>query len=402
MTDQPESSSRSAGSGALKGLLVGGLVGALVVGWMTGAGSPLLESVLSGSRFAEQIAAADEVLTVWDLLALPVLTLIVLGTHEIGHLLAGLSQGMRFLMLIVGPFGWHASASGPRFEWNTHLALMGGLAATLPTKVGASLRRQLLVLIAGGPAASLLLAILAIVLASVSDPRFAAYGLFVASTSFGIFVVTLIPVRAGGFMSDGLQIIDVLRGGNAVIERSALMQLFAQSLDGVRPREWDSGAIDELSKMASVDPLRRTGGALYLLLRAMDLQNSADVARYRTVLEQSVEGYPSGFRQSLHVELAICAWLAGETDAVRRHLAASKGGLVEKSRRLLAYAALAKLEGRNADCERDRALALEALAKASDAGQKKLTEDQLAMLGDVPSVVAVKTKWSGRWESKPR
>jgi len=72
--------------------------------------------------------------------------------------------------------------------------------------------------------------------------------------------------------------------------------------------------------------------------------------------------------------------LAGDTDAVRRHLKASNGGIVEKSRRLLAQAALAKLEGRAEDCERDRLLAIKALEKGADAGQRKLTEDQLAIL----------------------
>jgi hypothetical protein len=112
----------------------------------------------------------------------------------------------------------------------------------------------------------------------------------------------------------------------------------------------------------------------------MDSQHHTDVARYRNMLEDGVDGYPSGFKQTIYVELAICAWLAGDTDAVRRYLGASKGGIVEKSRRLLAQAALAKLEGRHEDCERDCLLATKALAKASDAGQAKLTEDQLAML----------------------
>ncbi len=257
---------------------------------------------------------------------------------------------------------------------------MGGLAAMLPKKIGAT-RRQLLVLIAGGPLASLVLPMFAIALASVSGPRFAAYSTFVAATSFGIFIVALMPVRSGGFMSDGLQIIDVLRGGNSIIGRNSLMQIFAQSLDGVRPRDWDSSAIDELARADCKDSLQRTGGLLYLLAHAMDCRQDGDIERYRALLESSVDRYPSGFKQSIHIELAICAWLARDTDAVRRHLKASRGGIVEKSRRLLAQAALTKLEGRAEDCERDRLLAIKALERASDVGQRKLTEDQLAILG---------------------
>jgi len=364
----------------MKGLVVGGLIGGLIVASAAWVGPLLIDSDLAENRFVQQIATAEQNLTGWDVLALPVLILIVLATHEIGHLIGGMSQGMRFLMLIVGPFGWHASVAGPRFEWNTNLALMGGLAATLPTEVGASLRRQMLVLVAGGPLASLLLTVLAVALASLSDPRFAAYGIFVAATSFGIFLVTLIPVRTGGFMSDGMQIIDLLRGGSAVIERSAIMHIFAQSLDGVRPRDWDPSSIDELKRIGADDPLRSTGAALYLLYRAMDSRNTTDIERYGREIEEGLASYPTGFKQSLHVELAICGWLKGDAEAVRRHLGESRGGVVEKSRRLLAQAALARLEGRSEDCERHRLLAIKALAKASDAGQGKLTEDQLAML----------------------
>lgn len=382
MDNKKQRASSSSDISVFKGILLGGLIGTLIVGLATWIGPLLVDSNLSENHLVQQLARAKEILTLWDVLALPVLILIVLGAHEIGHVLGGLSQGMRFLLLIVGPFGWHASVSGVRFEWNTNLALMGGIAATIPTKAGALRRRQLLVLVAGGPIASVLLTIFAVALATVSDPRFAAYCIFIAATSFGIFLVTLIPVRSGGFMSDGMQIIDVLRGGSAVSERDALMQVFAQSLNGIRPRDWDSSVVDRLSKIDSEEPLRSTGSALYLLYRAMDSQNSADVVRYRKLLEDSVDEYPSGFKQSIYVELAICAWLSGETDNARRYLEASQGGVVEKSRRLLAQAALAKLEGRHEDCDHDCLLAIQALAKASDAGQVKLTQDQLALLGD--------------------
>ncbi|MEY3457444.1 MAG: hypothetical protein RL215_601 [Planctomycetota bacterium] len=380
MGTKPEDTSGRGTLGLWAGLLAGGLIGWWLAVWLKRNLNQLAESGLAGNQLVRQLQKADEILTAWDIAVLPVLILIVLGTHEIGHVLSGLSQGMRFLLLIVGPFGWHASASGIRFEWNTNPALMGGLAAMLPTQEGVSLRRQLLVLIAGGPAASLLLAVVAIAVASVSDPRFAAYSIFIAATSFGIFLVTLIPVRAGGFMSDGLQFIDVLKGGSASIERSTLMQIFAQSLDGVRPRDWESSVIERLAKMDDREPLLRAGGLMYLLARAMDCQDKADIALYRGMLEDRVDAYPSGFKQAVHVELAVCAWLAGDTDAVERHLKASKGGIVEKTRRLLAEAAFAKLQGRDEDSERDRLRAISLLAKASDAGQSKLTKDQLAIL----------------------
>ena len=386
MNTKTKRSTRTASRGVWAGVVVGGLIGAGAAVLAKRTLSPLIGPGVSELRLIRQLTEAQELLTAWDILALPVLIFVVLSTHELGHLLAGLSQGMRFLLLIIGPFSWHASVSGVRFEWNTNVSLMGGLAAATPTKVGASIRRQLLVLIAGGPVASLLLAMFALAATSVSGPRFAAYFTFIAGSSFGIFLITLMPIRSSGFLSDGLQLIDVLRGGDAVRERVALLQIFAQSAAGIRPRDWDSQVISELSRMNSADPL---GGSMFLLARAMDNHNHAEIAHYRAVLEQTVDQYPAAFRQSVHVELAICAWLAGDAEAVRQQLDAGHGGIVEKSRRLLAQAALAQLEGRIEDCERVRLLAIEALAKASDAGQRKLTEDQLAMLLNASCIGAI-------------
>lgn len=83
------------------------------VAWL---GPLLIDSDLAENPVVQQLAKAEASLAGWDVLALPFLILIVLATHEIGHLVGGLSQGMRFLMLIVGPFSWHASVAGPRFE----------------------------------------------------------------------------------------------------------------------------------------------------------------------------------------------------------------------------------------------------------------------------------------------
>lgn len=360
----------------LLGVLTGVSVGVMIVA----VAGHIDWFMLSGSHLLQKLNEAKKILTAWDLFALPALSMLVLGIHEVGHVLAGMSQGMRFLMLIVGPFGWHASASGTQFNWNTRVEFMGGLAATAPTKKGDALRRQLLVMTAGGPITSLLLAVFGVVLASLADGRLTVYSMYTAVLSFGISLVTLIPNRTGGFMSDGMQIIELLRGGNAALERSVIMQIFSQTLNGVRPRDWDSAAIDQLSALYSEDPKRYASVALYLLSRAMDLDHQEEVALYRSQLENDIDQFSSGFKQPVHVELAVCAWLAGDADAVRRHLDNAKGGIVEESRRLLAQAALAKLEGRDQDCERDRLLAIKALPKSADAGEAKLTEDQLAML----------------------
>ena len=359
MDTEKGTSSNSSIRGVLKGLVVGVLI-TVVVGFV-------------GGNWRVD-------LTGWDFLVLPILLLIVLGTHEISHLIGGWSQGMRLLVMTIGPFGWRTSPSGVRFVWNTDLAAMGGAVAVFPTNVNRAFRRHWLLLSAAGPLGSLLLAVVSLVLALTSGSRLTTYCMIIAAASFGVFLMTIVPIRSGAFVTDGMRMIDDLRDGRGVRWRNAYMLVSAQTLKGVRPRDWDAAAIDELSKADSDNPLFRTTSRLFLFVHAMDRGHDADIARYRTLLEGNLDGVPSRLRHEIHVELAIGAWLAGDTVAVRRHLTAGKDGTVDGPRRLLAQAALARLEGRHEACERDRFLALEALAKEPDAEGKQLTEDQLERL----------------------
>jgi hypothetical protein len=110
---------RTAGTsnaGVIRELLIGAFIGALIVGLAALLGPLLMDSDLSQNGLVQQLAKAEESSTAWNLLALPILMLIALAAYEIGHVVGGLSYGVRFLLLIVGPFGWHASVSGVRFE----------------------------------------------------------------------------------------------------------------------------------------------------------------------------------------------------------------------------------------------------------------------------------------------
>lgn len=81
---------RNKDPGVLKGLLVGGLVGALAAAALLAIGNSSSGSDLSELRLIQQLGRADATLTGWDLLVLPVLFLIVLGAHEVGHLIGGM------------------------------------------------------------------------------------------------------------------------------------------------------------------------------------------------------------------------------------------------------------------------------------------------------------------------
>lgn len=363
----------------------GMLVGATLAGAL-GAGAGYVAAKAWGGNLKNHPALEHWLqnslgaLTAWDWLAAPVLLLLVVAVHEVGHLLGGLSQGMRFLLLIFGPFQWNASDEGIRFRWVTNLGLMGGIAATLPVRMD-NLRQQMLPMIAGGPLASLLLTALAAALSFGIAGRMAGHAAIVACLSFAIFLVTAIPFRAGGFMSDGMQLLEVRRGGASVVERADLIAVTATSLGGVRPREWDTALVARLEAMNSTEPLRLLACWLLLLQRAMDCGDASQISRHAKALAERIDDYPDGFRQALHIELCIAAALDGSRETAEHHLALAKGGVTERSRLELARALVRALQGDATGAEHHRAVGRNALRQAMDPGLARLTADQLAAIG---------------------
>jgi Peptidase family M50 len=356
----------------------GALVASTLIGMLCAAvGYFVGKGVHSQPAIAHWLEHSVGSLTGWDWLVFPVLFLLVIAIHELGHLLGGLSQGMRFLLLIFGPFQWNATKDGIRFRWVTNLGVMGGVAATLPVRMD-NLRQQLIPMIAGGPLASLLLAMLAAVLSFSGTGRLAGYAAVVGLLSLAIFVVTAIPFRAGGFMSDGMQLLEVRRGGQSVIERADLIAVMATSLGGVRPRDWDAALMARLEAMNSAEPLRLLACWMILLQRAMDCGDASQSAHYAKALADRIDDYPDGFRQSLHIELCLEAALRQDREAAEHHLARTKGGVTERSRLELARALVFALQGDAASAERHRSAGQKALRQAMDPGLALLTADQLA------------------------
>ena len=332
-----------------------------------------------GLKTLPELTSKIDALLWWDLLLLPLSFLLVLAVHEAGHLLGGFRKGMRFLLYIVGPFQLTRTASGIRFNWIFNLGTFGGLAAATPDP-DQPIRPQFLSLIAGGPLASLVLAVLGFALFLLVDGRVGAHAMIIALFSALIFTVTAIPSRAGGFMSDGMQFIEVLRGGDAVLERQQLTGLMAQSMTGIRPRDWKAEWLEPAAQQGDGDPMRRVAIRLMALLMAEDRGQTAAADAHADWLAEHTDDYPQGFRQSLTLELCLHALSRGNATAAKMWMAQSKGGVVDKARRALAEAEIAFEDG-------DKSLALgkelearSQLKHGMDAGLSLLTAERLQAL----------------------
>lgn len=319
-------------------------------------------------------------LTAWDLLALPLIIVFVLAFHEAGHLAGGMSRGMRFLLFIAGPFGWIRGKDGVRFRWFFNLGTLGGVAAAMPVP-GLPLKPQLTRLVVGGPLASLLLAVLAFAVFWWVPGRVGAYALVTGGLSLAIFAVTAVPMRSGGFMSDGMQLLQLRRQPAMVERRARLLALMGQGLAGLRPRDYDRESLVYAQAITGDEAVYDVGVWLYSYFAALDAGDIAGAEAFLGRVEPLFDDYPDGFRQSIAIEMALFEALhRHRVDIARGWLARARGGVVDVSRRRLAEAAVAVREGRREEALSALAVAEARLGSSMDAGAAHLGADQVAAL----------------------
>ncbi|OJJ15888.1 hypothetical protein BKI52_36830 [marine bacterium AO1-C] len=281
-------------------MLVGGaLIGYLIGGYLKGNG-----------------ATTSSYPTYYKVLLFPMILgviFFVLAIHELGHVFAGISVGFEFRMITVGPFMLRKESTQPnnkqlRFRWNTRLNAMGGLALCLP-KSDHKLRPNFIKFIAGGPLASLLLAVLAATIYWLfyrhNQAFFARnFWQFTALMSGIIFLTTIIPMRSGGFFSDGARMLNLLRGGPKAEVDLAILTSTAAATSGVRPREMN---IAPLQKILVNDYQHPFIPYLHLYMYAylMDWDKPTEALIHLKKTVEEIDSIPAGYQATVWLEVAF-------------------------------------------------------------------------------------------------
>ena len=311
------------------------------------------------------------------LIALAALYLVLL-THELGHLLFGKLAGMRPFLLITGPLKMVATQKGWQVSLNTNIALAGGLAACMPVRTE-TLRRDLLWLTAGGPITSLLGSLLGFLLyALVPDgSSWSFFGLLFGVTAGAIFLVTLIPAKTSGFMTDGAQIFSLLRGGIEAEQRALILILQAESLNGVRPRDYSPEIFQRLLAMRC-NPMMDASVDLLGYYHHLD---RGDVAQAGQLLDQVLaheNDLPEGLKQAVYLEAAFFqAACQKQPQLARQFFQRGGGALVEKHTSLRSEAAVLFAEGRFAEAHAKASQAQPLFESAFDVGGARAEKDWL-------------------------
>ncbi len=323
------------------------MLGGAVLG---GLGARYVPGLIPDRRFSGAELAATAVV-------LAALLVGVVAIHEAGHLLGGRLAGFRALLFVVGPFRVERTGTGVRTSLNRSAAVAGGLAVSVPEDTH-DLRRRFLLMIAGGPAATLLTGILALALRGplglAPVPADAGFGRALAAVALAAFGVaslfiaaaTLVPARTGGFYSDGARILRLLRGGPDTEREVAILALMALSMAGRRPRGWDP-ALVALALGAADGTSFDVVGRQLAYAHALDRDEPAEARRQLEAALALEEVLPPVVRPGLLLMGAYFA-AAHDGDAARARALFARAGtglMVPPYVRLLAEAAVCLAEG---------------------------------------------------------
>jgi len=184
--------------------------------------------------------------TLW---VVPVLAVTIV-VHELGHAIAARTVDMKISSFVLGPLAWRITDGRWKFKFSmSGPASVGGAIGVVSTRADEPRWYRVWILMAG-PIANLILGLIAFSLAMTAKDSYykGFWGVLadLATINLGVFVVNLIPLRVGGFYSDGANIYQMLSGGYWADHHRVHALTVSTRFTGLRPRDYDLAAVDRL------------------------------------------------------------------------------------------------------------------------------------------------------------
>lgn len=296
--------------------------------------------------------------SVWA--AFMTLTLVVV-IHEVGHLLGGMAVGMKPSLLVAGPIVLRGGRHGVEVSVNEHWKPLGlAIATPGPTD---RLRWRIGWMVAGGPVANLASGALvgtgfaaALLAWSPTKPEIRALldrpiGLVAFCLLVNFLIVSvivglsnLLPLRSGGFVTDGGRLLMLIRGGAAATRWTDLWLLQASYTAGQPPEEWDAEALERalLPADGSVDELGAASMAHYRALALGEMERAGELLDRTAEVSEKIPALRPAVAPSAAFFEAL---VRRDPNTARTWLAECRGPFVSEVERLLAEAAILTAEG---------------------------------------------------------
>jgi hypothetical protein len=205
------------------------------------------------AHWSQVMMLSDQSGWIQTLWIIPVLAITIV-VHELGHAIAARTVGMKISSFVLGPLDWRITDGRWKFKFSfSRLASIGGAVGIASTRTDEP-RWYRVWILTGGPLANLFVSLVAFSLAmTAKDSSYEAYwGVLadVATINLGAFVINLIPLRVGGFYSDGANICQILSGGYWADHHRVNAIVSSVRVTDLRPRDYDLAAIARLAKNA--------------------------------------------------------------------------------------------------------------------------------------------------------
>ena len=276
----------------------------------------------------------------------------VIAVHEAGHALAGVAVKFTFKTYIVGPLMWQKHEGAWRFQWNKNVNTAGGLVICMPNGTE-NLDKRFSLYAAGGPIASLVLTVLAYVVYRVMVPTPTALEIvrqslyIVAFLSLIIFISTALPLRTGGFSSDGARVLRLLQGGDTARFELLLLQLITNASAGVRPRDINLNELNEALVLAK--KIKAPFGVYlhsFYHQAALDQDNFEEAEQHLNDYIAGIESIPKGIRNIVWLDAAFFYAYAKKDLAQAEHYwqQYQPAALIPKAQQYATEAAIALLK----------------------------------------------------------
>jgi hypothetical protein len=291
--------------------------------------------------------------------------------HELGHVAAGLLSGFRFYLFVIGPLRIVNDNGRLRVHYNRFGTSWGGLAGCAPVTDLPNMRSRMLWFAAGGPLFSLLggLIVFPAYSVAVSHPALSLIGIVLGGVSFLLAVVTLIPNRLSGWVSDGARIRMLLRN-----DREAMRWMAMGVLVGIstieRPRDWPPHLMDSLGDGDGPD------GPSVCFLRHTYNRDRHEAQLAREWLEKGLAKMDTSPAPLQAAFSALAAYFYAREDGVANwdyYKRAANTGFQNKEDLLLVHAALLIADGHREQAAAD----IEAARKELPRKPAKLAESLL-------------------------
>ena len=204
--------------------------------------------------------------------------MVVLGMHELGHLLTGLMQGFQFTIFVVGPLGIKREAGRIKVYLNTNLMLAGGIAGTAPVNDSPTNGDRFRRILIAGPMMSLVLSAACFWLAKrVGNNSTFPAGFFLFATgltSITIFLATTVPSKSGVFFTDRKRYQRLMLPGKARDVELALLRV----MGGFQQHEsYRHVAMADIQKLIGADePINRLLGHFSLVCQQVEANKQID------------------------------------------------------------------------------------------------------------------------------